>query len=70
MDADFTQTTVQSKVKDAEIMRVPYIIVVGDKEEKEEKIAVRIRGDKKIEEMKVEKFVGRLEREMGERKSI
>ncbi|MEK6757699.1 MAG: threonine--tRNA ligase, partial [Nanoarchaeota archaeon] len=33
IDADFTQTTVPSKVKDAEIMKVPYIIVVGDREE-------------------------------------
>jgi len=35
IDADFRQTTVPAKVKDAELMRVPYIIVVGDREEKE-----------------------------------
>jgi len=57
IDADFTQRTVQSKVKDAEIMRVPYILVVGEKEEKDKRLAVRIRGNKKIESMKVEDFV-------------
>jgi len=31
VDADFRPTTVQSKVKDAEIGRVPYIAVIGDK---------------------------------------
>ncbi|MDP2628592.1 MAG: threonine--tRNA ligase [Nanoarchaeota archaeon] len=67
MDADFMQTTVQAKVKDAELMKVPYIIVVGDKEEKEGKVAVRIRGSKKIEEMKVGEFVERLKREIGEK---
>jgi len=34
IDSDFRNTTVPSKVKDAELMRVPYIIVIGDREEK------------------------------------
>jgi len=68
IDADFTQTTVQSKVKDAEIMRVPYIIVVGDKEEKEKTIAVRIKGSGKIELMKIDDFVKKIKEEIEERK--
>ena len=68
VDSDFTQTTVPSKVKDAEIMRVPYIIVVGDREENEGKIAVRVKGSKKIENYSVEEFAEKLEREIGERK--
>lgn len=68
IDADFRNTTVQAKVKDAEIMKIPYIIVVGDKEEKEKKIAVRVRGDKKIESFSVEKFGEKLEKEVKERK--
>jgi len=68
IDADFTQTTVQSKVKDAEIMRVPYIIVVGDKEEEEKTIAVRIKGSGKIELMKIDDFVKKIKEEIEERK--
>ncbi len=67
IDFDFRQTTVPAKVKDAEIMRVPYIIVVGDREEKESSLAVRIRGDKKIENFKVEEFVEKLRKEIEER---
>jgi len=67
IDADFRQTTVPAKVKDAELMRVPYIIVVGDKEEKEKSLAVRVRGDKKIQNFEVEEFAGKLEGEIGER---
>ncbi len=67
LDADFRQTTVPAKVKDAEIMRVPYIIVVGDKEEKEKTLAVRIKGNSKIETMKIEKFIGKIKEEIEKR---
>ena len=67
MDADFRDSTVQGKVKDAEIMRVPYIIVAGDKEEKEKTIAVRVKGSSKIEKFKVEKFIEMLKKEIEDR---
>jgi len=57
IDSDFKQTTIPSKVKDAEIMRVPYIVVIGDKEEKENKLAVRIRGSKKIENLSLKNLL-------------
>lgn len=68
IDADFRQTTVPSKVKDAEIMRVPYIIVVGDKEEKEKTLAIRVKGNNKIETMKIEEFVKKIKEEISDRK--
>ncbi|MBU1129178.1 MAG: threonine--tRNA ligase [Nanoarchaeota archaeon] len=68
VDSDFRSTTVPTKVKEAEIMRVPYIIVVGDKEEKENTLAVRIRGDKKIEKMSLDEFSEKLKVEIRERK--
>lgn len=67
IDADFRQTTIPAKVKEAEIMRVPYILVAGDKEEKNNEVAVRIKGDKKIEKMKVEDFIKRIKKEILER---
>lgn len=68
VDADFRNTTVPSKVKEGEIMRVPYIVVVGDKEEKSGEVALRIRGDKKIKSMKVEGFAKSLRKEIEEKK--
>ena len=49
-------------------MRIPYIIVVGDKEEKEKTLAVRIKGNSKIEKMKIEEFIKRIGKEIAERK--
>jgi len=68
LDSDLRQTTVPAKVKEAEIMRVPYIIVVGDKEEKEKNLAVRIKGNSKIETMKVDAFIERIIDEIRDRK--
>ncbi|MBU2562458.1 MAG: threonine--tRNA ligase [Nanoarchaeota archaeon] len=67
IEQDFRSTTVPSKVKDAEVMKVPYIIVIGDKEEKEKNLAIRIRGDKQIQNFSFEDFVEKLKKEIEER---
>jgi len=48
-------------------MKVPYIVVVGDKEEKEKTLAVRIKGSNKIESIKLDDFVERVKKEVLER---
>ncbi len=67
-DGDFSSTTVNEKVRDAEMLRIPYVIVIGDKEEQAETIAVRRRGDKKIESVKIDDFVENIKKEIEERK--
>jgi threonyl-tRNA synthetase len=68
IDADFRQTTVPAKVKEAEILRIPYIIVVGDKEEKDKSIAIREKGNSKIRSSKLDSFIEELSKEIKERK--
>ncbi|MCK5624328.1 threonine--tRNA ligase [Candidatus Pacearchaeota archaeon] len=67
VESDIRQTTVASKVKDAELMKIPYIIVVGDKEEKEGNLAVRVRGNKKIKTLKIKEFIEDLKEELEDR---
>ena len=67
IDSDFRDTPIPGKVKDAELMRIPYIIVIGDKEEKEKKIAIREKGDKKIKSLSVEELVKKIKEEIEER---
>lgn len=67
ISSDYRQTTIPAKVKDAELVRVPYIIVIGDKEEKEEMIAVRSKGDKKIESFKLKDFIEKIKKEIREK---
>lgn len=67
LDSDFKQTTVPSKVKEAEIMKIPYIIVLGDKEEKEKTLAIRIKGNSKIQNFKIDEFISKIKEEIEER---
>lgn len=64
VDADFRSVPIQSKVKDSELARVPYTIVVGDKEQREKSIALRTKGDKKIKMARVVDFAGDLKKEI------
>lgn len=47
IDFDLESTTVSDKVRNAELAKIPYIIVIGDKEEEAKTLAVRTRGEKK-----------------------
>ncbi len=55
-EADLRGETMQSKVRDANLQKVPYILVVGEREEKEQTISVRKRGDEKSAVSKLEEF--------------
>jgi threonyl-tRNA synthetase len=57
VDWDFDQKTVQAKVKEAEEMKIPYILVIGDKEEKEGIVAVRKGGDKVLQNQDTDEFI-------------
>ncbi|MFH1289979.1 MAG: threonine--tRNA ligase [Nanoarchaeota archaeon] len=57
IDTDLENTTVSDKVRQAEIQRIPYIIVIGDKEEKAKTLAVRSRGEKPKFGVKLDSFI-------------
>jgi len=56
IEVDFDQKTLQAKVKDAEMMKIPWVIIVGDNEEKDKTISVR--HENKVEyNVKVDDFI-------------
>ena len=67
VDIDGESNKVEGKVKDAELMKIPYIIVIGDKEEQNKTIAVRHKG--KLEfNVSPDKFINKIKKEIKERK--
>jgi threonyl-tRNA synthetase len=68
IDIDFRQTTVPAKVKEAEIQKIPFILVIGDNEEKSKSVAARIKGNSKIQSQKIEEFIKMLKKEIEEKK--
>lgn len=47
VELDLRNETVQAKIRDAEVMKIPYAIVIGDKEEEKGTLAVRPHGASK-----------------------
>ena len=64
IDIDLSSETVQSKIRDAEMLKINYIIVIGDKEEENKTIAVRSRGSKPQFGIKVKDFTEKLKKEL------
>ncbi|MEM2873845.1 MAG: threonine--tRNA ligase [Candidatus Nanoarchaeia archaeon] len=64
VETDYSSNTVEYKVRQAEIEKVPYILVAGDKEEKSDTIAVRPRGGKVKFGIKINDFIKDLQKEI------
>ncbi|HLD58841.1 MAG TPA: threonine--tRNA ligase [archaeon] len=56
-EVDREQETISHKVRQAELEKVPLILVVGDREEKENTVTVRNRGSSKTETKKITDFI-------------
>jgi threonyl-tRNA synthetase len=69
VDADLNSSTVNDKVRNASLMKIPYLITIGDKEEEKKTLAVKKRGEDKPKfGIKPETFFKELLEEIKERK--
>jgi threonyl-tRNA synthetase len=66
IDSDFRQTTVSAKIKEAELSKIPNIIVIGDKEQEKGELAVR--RDGKIKQIKTQEFIQNIKDEIEQKK--
>jgi len=60
--------TVSKKIRQGELQKIPYLLVVGDKEMKNKTIRIRQRKRGDIGEMKTEKFLEQIKKEITEKK--
>ncbi len=67
VDTDTRSDTVQSKIRDAEMLKINYIVVIGDKEEENKTLAVRQRGQKPKFNIKKEEFIKQIQKELQSR---
>ena len=59
VELDDRNETLQAKIRDAQIEKIPYMLVVGDKEEKARKVSVRLRTSKDLGAWTINKFIER-----------
>ena len=67
-EVDDRNEKIGKKIRDTELMRVPYMLVVGEKEMNENKVAVRRQGKGDLGVKGVDDFVNEISVEFEERK--
>jgi len=67
VDVDDRDQTVSSRIREAEVEWVPYVVVVGEKERKKREVSVRIREKREGMTMTVEDLIGVVEEKIGDR---
>jgi threonyl-tRNA synthetase len=65
VELDLSYGTVEGKIRDAELQKIPCIVVIGDKEERSGTLAVRRHGSKGAKfGVKFEEFVAQMDEEI------
>jgi len=67
VDIDDREQTVSSRIREAEVEWVPYVVVVGEKEQKKGEVSVRIREKREGMTMTVEDLIGVVEEKIGDK---
>lgn len=65
---DKRDETLQAKIRDAELEKIPYMLVVGKKEKANKAVAVRPRSGSDLGMMKLEEFISRIQEEIDSKK--
>jgi threonyl-tRNA synthetase len=63
VDVDEGNERMQKKIRDAQLKKIPYMLVVGEREAAEGKVAVRLRSGTDLGPMPLEQFVDRIKSE-------
>ncbi len=67
--ADLSSGRVGKKIRQAQIFRLPYMIIVGDNEMVDDNVSLRIRDGRQLNEISLENFIGRLGQLISDRSS-
>ena len=70
IDIDTSAERMQRKIRDAQLLKIPYMLVIGDKEAESGTVAVRLRSGKDLGPMPLEKFMERIKQEAEKRHDV
>ena len=63
-EVDDRSETMQSKIRDAAAQKIPYMLIVGGREEEQKQVAVRTRGGEDLGAMPLTQFLDKLKAEV------
>lgn len=67
-EVDIRQETMQAKIRDAQTQKIPYMLIAGDREEKESAVAVRTRAGQNLGALPTQEFIDRIKLEIESKK--
>ncbi len=70
IDIDESNERMQKKIRDAQLQKIPYMLVVGEREAAEGKVAVRLRSGKDLGAMPLQVFMDRIKQEAETRRDV
>jgi threonyl-tRNA synthetase len=70
VDIDLSNERMQKKIREAQLQKIPYMLVIGEREAAEGKVAVRLRSGKDLGAMPLETFIARIKREAESRRDV
>jgi threonyl-tRNA synthetase len=70
VDIDTTNERMQKKIRDAQLQKIPYMLVVGEREAENGTVAVRLRSGKDLGAMTLDSFLARIKLEAESRRDV
>jgi threonyl-tRNA synthetase len=67
LEIDDSRDRMQAKIRRAQLQKVPYMLIIGGKEQEAEAVAVRLRSGDDLGAIPVDAFIERIQREVAER---
>lgn len=67
-ELDERSEKMQAKIRDAQLQKIPYMLIIGDREEKEGKVAIRTREGQDLGAMTVNEFLDKINEEINLKK--
>ncbi|MCX6751185.1 MAG: threonine--tRNA ligase [Candidatus Nomurabacteria bacterium] len=68
VELDESNESLSKKIRNAKIQKIPYLIIIGDKEKDSKKLTIEGRNNEKLENISSEEFVSKLKKEIEEKK--
>jgi threonyl-tRNA synthetase len=68
VELDDSSERMQKKIRNAQLRKIPYMLIVGDEEEQDGTVSIRLRNGKTLQALSIERLIDRIDREVKTRK--
>ncbi len=70
VDVDASSDRLNAKIRNAQLLKIPYMLVVGDREAEGHQVSVRLRTEENLGSMTVDDFAARVQQVIAEKKGL